>query len=174
MTTAQISMGTSNRASRKPRPLRIPAQQPSTDGGSNATSAEAFLHNRGAPHGASSGRWIPRHRRGIRTCRVGRWVHRHAGRCTSHVGLSCEAFWSLGGDSPRLVCFASRGCRLDEDRPRSEESRAAPLGEVPLDRVTFDGVSAWVTGMVAEGCRASRTQQVHHLLTSMLDDAVTD
>jgi hypothetical protein len=45
---------------------------------------------------------------------------------------------------------------------------------VPLDRVTFDGVSAWVTGMVAEGCRASRTQQVHHLLTSMLDDAVTD
>jgi hypothetical protein len=109
MTTAQISMGTSNRASRKPRPLRIPAQQPSTDGGSNATSAEAFLHNRGAPHGASSGRLIPRHRRGIHTCRVGRWVHRHAGRCTSHVGLSCEAFWSLGGDSPRLVCFASRG-----------------------------------------------------------------
>ena len=45
-------------------------------------------------------------------------------------------------------------------------------GDVPLDRITFDGVSAWVTGMVAEGLSASWTQQAYHLLTSMLDDAV--
>jgi len=44
--------------------------------------------------------------------------------------------------------------------------------DVPLDRVTFDGVSAWVTAMVAEELSASRTQQAYHLLTSMLDDAV--
>jgi integrase len=45
-------------------------------------------------------------------------------------------------------------------------------GAVPLDRITFDGVSAWATGMMAEGLSASRTQQAYHLLTSMLDDAV--
>jgi integrase len=45
-------------------------------------------------------------------------------------------------------------------------------GDVPLGRVSFEGVSAWVTGMVAEGLSASRTQQAYHLLTSILDDAV--
>src|SRR4051794_40838153 len=45
-------------------------------------------------------------------------------------------------------------------------------GNVPLDRVTFEGVSAWVTEMVAEGLSSSRTRQAYHLLTGLLDDAV--
>lgn len=44
--------------------------------------------------------------------------------------------------------------------------------DVPLSRVSFEGVSGWVAAMAAEGLSASRTRQAYHLLTSMLDDAV--
>jgi integrase len=43
---------------------------------------------------------------------------------------------------------------------------------VPLSRVTYTDVSAWVAAMRAQGLSASRTRQSYHLLTSMLDDAV--
>jgi len=47
-------------------------------------------------------------------------------------------------------------------------------GTVPLSRITYGGVSAWVSQMVAEGLSASRTRQAYHLLSGLLDDAVKD
>lgn len=45
---------------------------------------------------------------------------------------------------------------------------------VPLSKVAYSDVVAWVAGMRAEGLSASRIRQSYHLLTSMLDDAVKD
>ncbi len=47
-------------------------------------------------------------------------------------------------------------------------------GTVPLSRITYGGVSAWVSQMVAEGLSASRTRHAYHLLSGLLDDAVKD
>jgi integrase len=44
--------------------------------------------------------------------------------------------------------------------------------DVPLSRIDYEGVGAWVAEMRADGLSASRTRQSYHLLTSMLDDAV--
>lgn len=45
-------------------------------------------------------------------------------------------------------------------------------GSVPLSRVGYSEVSAWVSQMVAVGLSASRVRQSYHLLSAMLDDAV--
>jgi integrase len=45
---------------------------------------------------------------------------------------------------------------------------------VPLARVSHAEVVAWVAAMRDKGLSASRTRQAYHVLTSMLDDAVSD
>ena len=54
-------------------------------------------------------------------------------------------------------------------------TRVLPTCErVPLAKVRHSDVAARVAGMRAEGLSASRTRQVYHVLTSMLDAAVRD
>ena len=43
-------------------------------------------------------------------------------------------------------------------------------GSVPLSRVTYGDVSAWVSQLADSGLSASRTRQAYHLLKSLLDD----
>lgn len=47
-------------------------------------------------------------------------------------------------------------------------------GSVPLSRVTYGDLSAWVSQLADSGLSASRTRQAYHLLKSLLDDAVKD
>ena len=47
-------------------------------------------------------------------------------------------------------------------------------GDVPLSKVSHAKVVAWVAQMRAGGLSASRTRQAYHLLSAMLDDAVSD
>jgi integrase len=94
----------------------------------------------------------------------GDYVSPKAGRLT--VGEWAEV-WMSGRVHLKPKTVASYRSLLD--------TRVLPKWQnVPLSRIAYSDVAAWVASMRAAGLSASRTRQSYHLLTSMLDDAVKD
>lgn len=92
----------------------------------------------------------------------GEYVSRERGRMT-------VADWSARWLATRTGSLKPKTVESYESLLRT---RVLPTwGTVPLARVTYEGVGAWVAQMRGE-LSASRTRQAYHLMTAMLDGAV--